>query len=229
MVKTSQIEKLNAIHYRMLNLKHKVSNKILSSYWRRKVKNKNFTIISNNCIAGWIYQKLGLPYMTPTIGLFFFSDDYIKFLENFEYYVKSSLNFTKTSKHPEANEALKVQPYPVGLLGDDVEIQFIHFRNEEEAAEKWKRRVERISFDNLFIIYSDRDKFREEFLHRYEKLPFQHKIFFSSKPRENSGLVVFVRDYEGESQVGESRNCEYEKYFDVIKWLNGEKIFLKTQ
>jgi uncharacterized protein (DUF1919 family) len=225
-MKTIQNKKINALRNQWLNLKHKWRNKIFSGYWRRKVKNENFTIISNNCVAGWIYQKLGLPYTTPTIGLFFFSDDYIKFLENLEYYIRSPLNFTKTSKHPEANEVLKVHPYPIGLLGDDVEIQFIHFKKEEDAAEKWKRRIERINFSNLFIIYSDRDNFREEYLHRYEKLSFRNKIFFSSKPFEQS-FVVFIEDYKREVQVGEFLDREYEKYFNVVKWLNGDTDFLK--
>ena len=120
----------------------------------------------------------------------------------------------------------KKKKYPVGLLGDEIEIQFIHSTTEDEVAEKWKRRTERIAFDNLFIIYSDRDDFHEEFLQRFEKLPFQHKIFFSSKPRK-SKFVVFIRDFEKEAQVGPSYNREYEKYIDVIKWINGENIFLK--
>ena len=40
-----------------------------------------FTIISNNCWAGLVYQHFGLPYNTPTAGLFFFAQDY---LEDFE-------------------------------------------------------------------------------------------------------------------------------------------------
>jgi uncharacterized protein (DUF1919 family) len=201
-------------------------DKLLSGYRRKKIKNKNFTIISNNCVAGFIYKKLGMQYKTPTIGMFFFSDDYIRFLENFEYYIKSPLKFIKTSKHPEANKALKVQSYPIGLLGEDVEIQFIHYETEEDASEKWQRRVERIALNNLFIIWSDRDNFRPEFIQRYKKLTFPNKIFFSSKPSELD-FVVFIKDYNGESQVGEFFDREYEKYFDIIKWLNGETDFIK--
>ena len=38
---------------------------------RKKVKNKNFTIISNNCWAGGVYEDLRMEYNTPTVGLFF--------------------------------------------------------------------------------------------------------------------------------------------------------------
>ena len=49
---------------------------------RRRLKNKNFTIICDNCWAGKVYQELGLPYQTPFVGMFVFSPDYIKMLKN---------------------------------------------------------------------------------------------------------------------------------------------------
>ncbi|EHH1935591.1 DUF1919 domain-containing protein, partial [Vibrio parahaemolyticus] len=33
-----------------------------------RVEDKNFTIISQNCIGGSIYKDLSLPFNTPTIG-----------------------------------------------------------------------------------------------------------------------------------------------------------------
>ncbi len=51
------------------------------------LNNKDFTIISNNCWGGYIYDRYGLKYMTPTIGGIFFPDDYIKFISNLDYYL----------------------------------------------------------------------------------------------------------------------------------------------
>ena len=166
-------------------------NKIFARYYRSKLKNKGFSIICNNCVAGLIYQKFGLPYLSPTVGLFFYSEDYIKFLENFEYYIQQPVEFKTVSKHPESNVLLNKKHYPIGLLDDEVEIHFMHYKTPEEALEKWNRRKERIDFKNLFFIYSDRDNFHEEFLKTYEKLPFKHKIFLSSQPRENKDLGGF--------------------------------------
>ena len=47
---------------------------------RRRLKNKNFTIICDNCWAGKVYQELGLPYQTPFVGMFVFSPDISKTL-----------------------------------------------------------------------------------------------------------------------------------------------------
>lgn len=202
--------------------------KLLSPYYRSKLKNKDFSIISNNCVGGFIYKKFGLSYLTPTVGTFFYSEHYIKFLSNFEYYIRQPLKFISVAKYPGSTASLNKKHYPIGLLGDDVEIHFMHYKTREEALEKWTRRRDRMNFNNLFFIYSDRDSFKEDFLDTYEKLPFERKIFFSSKPRANRKSVVYVQDYEKDFQVGESEhNGKYQKYIDIIKWLNGEADYIK--
>ena len=41
---------------------------------------------------------------------------------------------------------------------------------------------------------------------------------------------MFVREFENAPEMGGSAiKREYEKYFDVIKWLNGENNFLKGE
>lgn len=66
---------------------------------RRRLKNKNFTIICDNCWAGKVYQELGLPYQTPFVGMFVFSPDYIKMLKNIKHYLSGNipLKFVKES------------------------------------------------------------------------------------------------------------------------------------
>lgn len=202
----------------------------MAPYYRKKLKNKNFTIISNNCVGWGFYGKFGLKYQTPTIGIFWYPSDYIKFLENFEYYIKQPLKFTDTSWNPKANDARKERYFPTGLLGD-VELQCFAYKTEKEALEKWNRRVPRINRDNLFVIFSDKyGGFKEEYLERYERLPFSHKIFLSSKPREGHSSVVYLRNNESELNVGElARFRYYERYIDVVKWLNGEEHFFRIK
>ena len=53
--------------------------------WRKKnlipkLKNKDFTIISNNCSAGFIYNNLKHEFLTPIINLMFEDEDYIKLI-----------------------------------------------------------------------------------------------------------------------------------------------------
>lgn len=95
---------------------------------RRRLKNKNFTIICDNCWAGKVYQELGLPYQTPFVGMFVFSPDYIKMLKNIKHYLSGNirLKFVKESKYIKDFD----NSYPLALL-DDIELHFLHYANEE--------------------------------------------------------------------------------------------------
>ena len=50
------------------------------------LKNRDVSIISNNCGGGFITQHFGLKYYSPTEGLFFETHDYLKFVKNLTLY-----------------------------------------------------------------------------------------------------------------------------------------------
>ena len=116
---------------------------------RRRLKNKNFTIICDNCWAGKVYQELGLPYQTPFVGMFVFSPDYIKMLKNLKHYLSGNipLKFVKESKYIKYFD----NSYPLALL-DDIELHFLHYADEEEATQKWERRLK--SFHTRVRLFS---------------------------------------------------------------------------
>jgi uncharacterized protein (DUF1919 family) len=192
---------------------NQVDYKLLSHWRRRKLRNKNFTVFGNDCRAGiWAYKELGLQYTTPTVGLFFLTSDYLKFLENFEYYIKLPLLFKQTSKSEELNEYRKTKPYPLGVV-DDVEIHFLHYKNESEAAEKWARRTKRINFGNLFFMFvGDNSAETAHCAKRFKNLPFINKIFLP-EPDASPRTANIVSVSRGSIEV---------KPFNVVKWLNGE-------
>jgi uncharacterized protein (DUF1919 family) len=147
-------------------------------------------------------------------------------------YLKQPLQFTKNSKYPQQTQQLREllrRDYPIGVLGSDIEIHFLHYNTEEEAYEKWMRRAKRVNLNKLFVVFSDAEEgFNEGLLGRYEQLPFKNKVFFSSKPLPHFKSAVFVADYAKKTRVADStRNRKYEKYFDLVKWLNGEQDYLK--
>lgn len=80
-----------------------------------------------------------MQYHTPTVGLYFMYSDYIEFLRYLEYYLKEAkIQFVEHSKYPgydEKRDNWKFK-YPIGHLGGKVEIHFLHYHTEEEAAEK---------------------------------------------------------------------------------------------
>ena len=58
---------------------------------QKKIKDKKFTIISNNCWGGIIYRNHHIPYQSPTCGLFFMAPEYIKFIYNIKDYLYNEI------------------------------------------------------------------------------------------------------------------------------------------
>lgn len=213
-----------------VSMKWSVNDRCFSVFQRSRLHNRNFSVICNNCLAGSIYHKYGLPYASPTVGLYFYSEDYLRFIENFQYYINQPLTFREKSVHPNVSVLMEnTWHFPVGVLGRDVEIEFLHYKSKEEAKQKWERRCKRINFDNLYFIFSDSGAagggsemydFKEEYLERFEALPYANKVFFSSKDRQGRS-VIYIKEYENLPFVDNMVvNRKYEKYFDILAWLN---------
>lgn len=54
---------------------------------RALLKNKDFSIISSDCLGGCIAKDLKVRMNSPTRNFYFNSDDYIKFCKKLEYYL----------------------------------------------------------------------------------------------------------------------------------------------
>ncbi|PNW26872.1 DUF1919 domain-containing protein [Formosa algae] len=155
-------------------LKKDILNRLLSS----RVHNNSICIISNNCWAGDIYEVLNKKYNTPFIGLFINAPCYIKLLNDLSFYLNSELKFIESSKYPISN--IK---YPIGILNDDVEIHFLHYKTKEEAFGKWNRRISRMPKDinNYHYKMDDRDFGTEQEILAFHNLAFPNKISFTKK------------------------------------------------
>ena len=64
------------IHYKNL-IRH-----IFANFRKRKLNKEKFTIISNNCWGGMVYESVNLIKQSPTVGLYILPTDYLKFISN---------------------------------------------------------------------------------------------------------------------------------------------------
>jgi len=149
---------------------------------KHSVKNKDFSIISNNCWAGTVYRYLDMPYLSPTAGLYFFSEDYIKFVSDLHHYLDTPLEFIAAcdSKYYEELKQRNQTDKPIGII-DDVEIVFLHYKTQEEAKEKWNRRKARVNYDNIILKFSRMNLCSEKELEAFDSLPFENKIFINNR------------------------------------------------
>lgn len=145
-----------------------------------------------------------MEYNSPTLGLYFMYHDYIEFLSNLKYYLTDArIEFVEHSKYPIGDErrATWSHWYPIGHLGGKVEIHFLHYHSEKEAAEKWYRRAARVNFDNLLVVGMQQNLCTEKDIIDFDSLPLENKIMFSSLPlplKSNEYMPEF-----GNSDVGD--------------------------
>jgi uncharacterized protein (DUF1919 family) len=196
---------------------------------RKRLKNKGFTIIASNCIGAKIYQELGIEYNTPFVGLFIYAPCYIKLINNLDIYLKSELSFVKNSKYSEIQDQNDHKnSYPIGILGKDIELHFVHYKTEMEAKTKWERRLRRMNMHNLFFTFTDRDCCTEQLIKEFDKIPSVHKICFSAHEYSDIKSVLFLEEYQNQKYVSDLYNEFHilKKHFDFVNWLNqGNNIF----
>ncbi len=194
---------------------------------RLSLRNTDFVIISNNCWGAEIYKYYNKPYNSPFVGLFLFGPDYIKLLENFNYYLNMELKFASSSKW------IKTLPkYPVGLLGE-IEIHFMHYKSEGEAKEKWCRRIARmttIDSDKFYFKICERDLVTSDLIRKFHSLPFKNKISFSTEsieglPASANHIIVQEKEPEGDKLIdgAELGKITY-RYVNLTNWIKYQKF-----
>lgn len=202
-------------------------NMVGSGRRKNKLNSIDFSIISNNCFAGIVYQHFNLQYNTPTVGLYFYPDEYIKFCKKFDYYIGQKLTFIKASNSKYFDD-LKKNHYEnviVGML-DDVEIVFLHYKTEREAKDKWERRVHRLS-KNIIFKFNDKNGATYENLRDFDALPYKNKIMFTARNYPEFTSNVFCKKYKSASFIKEDYYSVY-KYINLVNYINhsivGKKV-----
>ncbi|MCM1234778.1 MAG: DUF1919 domain-containing protein [Ruminococcus flavefaciens] len=196
----------------ILNLKWKLRKKIVCKSKILKLNNTQFTLLSGDCLGGFILHDLGLRFNTPTINLWFYPMDFIKFCTNLKYYCTQELHFI-------SRQGID---YPVAMCGD-IEIYFTHYKSEKEACEKWIQRVKRINFDNIFVVMTDANGFCEDMLEMFNQISYPHICFTHlSMGGGKDNLVYLNSDKNGFFHAYCNRLSIHRFYddFDFIEWFN---------
>lgn len=205
-----------------------ILNPIFGRFRCKFLINNKFTIISNNCWGGHVYRYFNLAYDSPTIGLYMFSEDYIKFIYNLKEYLNADLRFIsyKESRYRDILESRGGRDIecPIGLL-NDIEIVFLHYHSQDEAYEKWTRRKNRIHWDHIIYKMSEQNLCNEYHLRMFDMLK-GNKMVFVTKDYGLNSQVIFG-DYRGENEILND-TLHFRKYVHLVKLING-KPFKKRQ
>jgi uncharacterized protein (DUF1919 family) len=200
--------------------------------WRRKlaarlmqarVRSRDFSIISNDCFGGMAYEELAMRYETPFVGLFVVPDDYVRLLRKLRSSIEGPLRFRDHSRHEHINQFREKieRAYPIGVVGDDVEIQFLHYATPDEAAAKWKRRAARLHWNKLRVKMGWHEHAQmDELLREFDAMPFDGKLIVAP---DASALQhgVALRDF---STDGTQQYWRAHRVFDVAAWLDRGEV-----
>lgn len=196
---------------------NKLQRKAINQTYQKRLTNQGMSVISANCVGAFILHDLNQPFNSPFVNLYLDPSDFVRYLQNIEFYQAQPLQFIQTEKS-----------YPVGLL-DDLKVHFMHYHSEQEAKEKWEARSQRLDFDNVFIMMTDKDGgkgAKYEVLQAFDNLPYPNKVVFTHKPYPELKSAFYIKGFENENEVGDLftfSGWNGEKYydqFDYVSWFN---------
>lgn len=221
----------------MMNILKKVLYKILryplNKKMRKRLKNSNITIISQNCTGGVLYHDLGLEFLSPTINMFIEGENFVKLVENLEHYLNMPAEPLTDEYVDPVDNTIK---YPKIKIGD-IELCCLHYKKCSEAIQCWERRKHRVNVDNVFVIGNSWNLQSDVGLvRRLSKIKYKTIIFTTDdcfidngKCVKLSDKVAWKKDLRGivrpnlTDYVGVSAKRYYEIMFDFVGWFNCEE------
>ena len=209
-----------------MSIKQKI-RKLFSPIRKIGLTNRDFTLISNNCWGGVVYQTYGIKYLSPTIGVWISPKHFNRFCSNLKYYLSLEpiqITWTQSDNKEllESKKHLVLDELIIGKI-DDVEIYFVHENDFAIAKEKWIKRSKRVNFDNIIIKLNDQNGFELNDYEQFEKIPYKNKLFFTAK-KELIGKddVVYFSKFENKKYVVDDIKT-YPRYINIKKYINEAK------
>lgn len=197
-------------HLPIATVMHKIRN--------GKLKNKDYTLFTPNCLGGILYHITGQQFKSPTINMRINTiRDFMKFLKNIDYYLAQPIVF---ADEPEYS-------FPIGYVGD-IKIYFNHYHSHDEVVQKWEERKKRINWDNVYIMATDyinptASITREELLEFATLMPCKNIVIFTQERHDDIPYCFYLGKKKIHTIMNKSYLTglrEFEMYFDYVGWLN---------
>ncbi len=170
---------------------------LLHKRWRKQCPFRDFTIISQDCMGGIIYNRLGMPFYSPTINFLFLGENFCKLAERPSYYFDFDAAPVSTENSP--------YPNSVTIKVSDIFIKCPHHNAPEDAASCWNRRRTRVNLNRMIIIANTWDLLGDPgFIERIAALSLPKIIFTAdAKLKRNADFLWIGKNYH-QNRVDES-------------------------
>ena len=192
---------------------------------RENLKNKDFSVISNNCTGGIIYHDLGLRFLSPTVNLVIPMKEYVVFLSDLKHNLQKPLKDCRC-----VYNGMRKNCPVAEIEGTGIHLIGVHYHSFDELNRSWTERAKRVRYDNLFVIGQYIDGCDDETEDLFCALPFEHKVFFTRNSRNQDKGAVTInvssflypgKDVPGADVFADTKGTRLlYKYFDFVKWFN---------
>lgn len=197
----------------------------ISKYYRKKLKNDQFTILCSNCVGGTLYHRYGKRFLSPTINMWMPNTDFVEFVIHLDYYLEQELLFIESDEEtPVAQLVGNSRTIPT------ITLHFNHDKDSKTAEAKWNERKTRIVKDNMFIMLYNLDGITLEQIKRLEAIPCKNKVIFTAMPLPEVSWSWYIKPvsthrYPYAYLDKDVFGVRYlEKHFNCSAFLNGEII-----
>ena len=133
---------------KILSVIRKARRSFIVKRFRKRLTNKDFSLITQNCVGGVIYSTLGMEFSSPTINMFIEDENFVKLVENLEYYMSVPAT-AKQDRYVDPIDNSIVYPK---IQIDDIELCCLHYKDCNDAIAAWERRRKRVNLENVFVI-----------------------------------------------------------------------------
>lgn len=209
-----------------LKIRNKIYIPLTCGMRRKKLNFEDFTIISNNCWGGTVYESYGIKKMSPTVGMFIMPEDYLKLISNLRYYLEQPLDFISPSEskwEPVLNNKSNWGTYLIGKL-EDIELQMLHHHDEAIARRKWEERILRINWSRLIFKFNDQNGATVNDIKNFLELPLENKLcFVASKQMKVNDDVILINQpskYKVDGVKASREPFGHSRLIDITGYIN---------
>lgn len=196
---------------------------VVLSYFRKKLfKGDIPTIISNDCMAGTIYQMLGLPMISPTINVGFLDEDYIKLCRNPKHYFDIEVSYFEMGRMTFfLNGVAQTIDMPCSKV-DDITIYWGHTEPDGSFLKRWNIMRKRVNYNNLIFCMSNsrlepsRSVWKSFSMLEQKHVAFRYCDKYITTMDENTVIVP-------PSMLLWNMEAPIENCFDILGWMNEGK------
>lgn len=203
------------------------------------VKNRNISIFSCDCLAGIIYNELGLKVLSPTYNCFCNYDTFYEFMINVDEYLNEDMEMYSQEKHKLIKDDWDEYGYiPKGVLKGHNNIcwYFNHTDDIDASIKYWNIKRRMVNRDEMFAIcYIHNESQVEKFMSiNVNKIGFSSEnyhlenVIYFEEWSENLKLRRLNRfEWSLYIQSGASNITNLRPRIDWIRLLSGDNSFLR--